>query len=109
MLLALIDVILVLASRQRFEALAINIGVKPEESVVLLPQINIAIGAHLFEMCKTEDRIVDLGRVFGYVGHGFCSCWDGRETGTGTGSVKTRDGKSDLLRTVMATGMADGR
>src|SRR5260370_399184 len=61
-----------------------------EESVVLFPQIDVAVGAlhstyandqggcrvrrymtyDFLEMCKTEDRVVDLGRVFGYVGHG---------------------------------------
>ena len=33
---------------------------------------------HLFEVCKTEDRIVDLDRfVCGYVGHGFGLLEDG--------------------------------
>jgi len=32
---------------------------------------------HLFEVW-TEHRIVDLDRVWkGYVGHGYCSGWDG--------------------------------
>jgi len=86
-LLALIDVILVLARQRRFEALAID-EVKPEESVVLLPQVNVAIGAHLFEVF-TEDRIVDLDRFIDYVGHGYCGGWGRRRDGVEMGSVKT--------------------
>jgi hypothetical protein len=44
---------------------------------------------HLFEVCKTEDRIVDLDGVCSYVGHGYCINWDGGETGVGTRSVRT--------------------
>lgn len=76
----------------------------PKETVVLLPQVNFAIGAldthiidmirvgrnrragkydrtyHLFEVCKTEDRIVDLDRACGggYVSHGLLCGWLGR-------------------------------
>jgi len=62
MLLALMYVVLVLARRRRFEALTIH-KIEPEESVVLLPQVNVAVGADLFEMRKAEDRVVDFDRL----------------------------------------------
>ena len=138
-LLALIDVILVLASRRRFDALAfdevklkkkrvsaLSVRIKvsrgsdwprydtyPEESVVLLPQVNITIGAlrrtgkrirydqggkgragkkegHTTSLkCETQKTASLMSAVlFKFTATSvmaYCSYWDGG----GTGSVKT--------------------
>jgi len=71
-LLALIHVVLVLARRWRFDAFPID-KVKPEKAIIFLPQVDVAVGAHLLEMLEAEDRVVDLGRLGG-VGHGnYCT------------------------------------
>jgi hypothetical protein len=117
-LLALIDVILVLARQRRFEALAIDevklikvsecsIGADhstvcggpdrprydtyPEESVVLLPQVNVAIGALTHTGKMDMISLAEKGRT------------GKKETMGHTTSLKCSQKTASLISTVLST------
>jgi len=73
MFLALIHVVLVLARPGRIDAFPID-KVEPEKAIIFLPQVDVALCAHLLEMLEAEDCVVDFGSVGGDVGHGnYCT------------------------------------
>jgi len=91
MLLALINVVLVLASRGRLEPISIN-KVEPEKTIVLLSQVYIAVGAHLLEMGEAEDGVVDLDRFArDDVGHVYLDMW-----GTKAKGKRNQIGKDEM-------------